>query len=143
MLLFISILKTDQLLEIKLPPHHLPKDIIIISGTNSKERTQKILNQANPNDFGITLACQGQVECQGRDVDLLLPQSIYRDIAKITTLSMHTNSCRKLSFHIQANSTNNAVIDYQKLQTSNPCLLKIAGMRQWLQANIASAHALP
>ncbi|KOR29179.1 hypothetical protein TI03_02990, partial [Achromatium sp. WMS1] len=65
MLLFVSVLQQERILEINLPAHHLPEDVKVITATNEEELARKTRALANvSSEFGFFLPCSGQIECR-------------------------------------------------------------------------------
>ncbi len=135
MLLFVSVLQQEQVLTIRLPPQHLPKDVQVVVATNAQELNQQAIAIANASTaFGFFLPCSGQIECKdlGQAAKIILPMSLYHKISQLATASFVDGVCHRLTLHIRSNALENAVLDYQRLGKDNPCLFKINGFKIWL-----------
>ncbi len=134
MLLFVSVLNQERVLAIHLPPDYLPGDLKVLQGSDDRGLAKQALALAETAGFGFLLPCGDQIECRGRgpNARVALPAALYQEISQIATTPFADGLCRRLTFQIRANAAGSAALDYRRLRSDNPCLLKIEGMGAWL-----------
>ena len=133
--LFILVLNEKKIIDI-----HIPKDKLFL-GAEIVYFNEKTKSYFSPNGveyqfdsiYNLLLdKCNEQRECLevkqefGKRVFILLPKTLFEEMAKINMLAFGTNSCTKLDFFVKKNG----FLDYKKVIEKNSCLEKINGFKR-------------
>jgi hypothetical protein len=133
-ILFFLILNQNQHITIEITEKKLFKDALIVYKQDRyyyKTTGEEYIRDKEEDDFYYFLDCDKRIfECNAAiskykttDVFIVLPDKVYNDISKLTTLAFGKKVCASIKYHIAKTGQ----IDYLQLQKDNPCLNKLNG----------------
>jgi len=139
MMLFVSALKQENVLEITLPNKHIPSDFALLDIGNPNITTSEA-SRLGIHGISYLVQCSGQIECKDKPdtMRIAMPDGIQNEIAKLVTGPFADGYCKRLTIPITVTATGAGIIDYRVILDGNSCLNKISGIKEWIAYKVNS-----
>ncbi len=133
--LFILILDNKTPIEIIPPPQGLFGAKILYKNNDIWYYEENNTAYEKKIDYAYLLDCENRKECAvtqykyGKDnVYILLPDSVYSELSKLSILALKTTSCKSIKIYIADDGS----LNYKKTLDDSPCLLEILDIKDKL-----------